>query len=188
MKIYQVTGVVVYRVSDRPLTLSIHATGLAATSGWSNSNLDNSQDPNPGDDVHEFSFEAAKPNGIALEVLTPISATLDFKPNAGAAAIVVSSRTNSITVHASEFIDGSRAGNAFAANLTTLAIGEETPPKWPTVRYPFGEHVPTTFALGEEGIRPLPTSPLTDDPFPPIRPFDPGHDPYGPLRGIFGGY
>jgi len=191
MKIYQVTSVIVYRVSENPLTLSIHASGLAATSGWSNPNLDNSQDPNPKDDVHEFAFDATKPNGIVLEVLTPISAALDFKPKKGASAVVVSARTNSITVHASEFVDGPRNVSAMmAANMTTLAIGEENHPfpwpKWPTMRAPQGEH--TTFAFGEEHPRPIPTSPLTDDPAPPIFPYDPRHDPYGPLRSIFGGY
>ena len=191
MKIYQVTSVVVYRSSTNPLTLSVHATGLAATSGWTNPRLDNSADPKPADAVHEFSFEADKPTGIVLEVLTQISATFDFKPKAGADAVIVSSRTNSITVHSSEFVVPIvPMPTPSPGRPTTLAIGEEgfPIPKWPTMRNPWAEHPPTTFMIGEEGRPGIPpTSPMIDDPVP-FEPFDPRFDPWGPLRGPFGTY
>lgn len=133
------------RVSESPLRLSIQATGLAATSGWTNPRLDGSADPNPADAVFEFSFDADRPTGIALEALTPITAALHVDAPTGVDAVIVSSRTNSITVHSSQFVP---IPTAQAAPVTTLAIGEEG-------------HV-TSMAIGEEGPT---TNPQLVDPF-----------------------
>ena len=187
MKILSVSSVVVQRIASTPSTLVIHAQGMAATSGWLNARLDNSADPNPADDVYEFGFEADKPAGIALQVLSPMSVSLEFKPPTAASAIVVSARGNSITVHASEFIEGTTVPGFPGQHATTMAIGEEGVPPWPlpTFRMMGAESLPTTLAFGEEGHRPFPTSPLTDDPAP-LPPWDPRLDPYGPFRSIFG--
>ena len=141
MKIFRVLQVSVIKVSESPLTLSIQAQGLAATSGWTNPRLDNSADPNPDDSILEFNFDADRPSGISLPVLSPIMATVDFTPSNGADAVIVTARTNSITVHAGEFIN---PGDS-PAQPTTLAFGEEEP---------------STRALGEEGP-PQPPQPTT---------------------------
>jgi hypothetical protein len=189
---------------------------MAATSGWTSPNLDNSVDPNPADAVLELSFEATRPQGIVLQVLSPISVSLDVQPSAGADAVIVSARTNSITVHSSEFIDQDMAAPARGAGgMTTMAIGEEgnrpgmttlamgeeghqpvttyalgeegRPPQWLTSRPFLEETLPTTHAFGEEGRPPI-TSPASDDPVPPYeREWGP-IDPWGPLRGPFGSY
>ncbi len=139
MKVYQVSQVSVIKVSESPLVLNIQVSGLAATTGWTNPRLDNSADPNPDDAVLEFCFEADRPSGPVLPVLTPIMVCVDFQPTNGADAVIISARTNSITVHAAEFYPG----------LTTFAIGEEEP-KATTLA--IGEEEPkvTTFAIGEE--------------------------------------
>ena len=151
MKIFKVLRVTVIKVSESPLTLSIQAEGLAATSGWTNPRLDNSADPNPDDSILEFNFDADRPSGISLPQLTPIMATVDFEPSNGADAVIVSARINSITVHAGEFLN---SGDS-PAQPTTLAFGEEDP--GPTTRA-LGEEGPspdfTTLALGEEGPSP----------------------------------
>ena len=145
MKIFKVLRVTVIKVSESPLTLSIQAEGLAATSGWTNPRLDNSADPNPDDSILEFNFDADRPSGISLPQLTPIMATVDFEPSNGADAVIVSARINSITVHAGEFLN---PGDS-PAQPTTLAFGEEDP--GPTTRA-VGEEEPqfTTYALEEE--------------------------------------
>lgn len=155
MKILQVTQVTVIKQSDNPLSLFIQASGLAASTGWINPRLDGSKDPNPEDAVLEFSFEADRPGGITLPVLTPITASAVVTPKNGADAIVVAARTNSVTVHASEFRGPAPTTAGSPERLTTLAVGEETPPST-TLR--LGEEGPilTTFRIGEEG--PFPTT------------------------------
>lgn len=143
MKIYRVLRVHVVRQSESPLTLLINAEGLTTTSAWSNARLDVSGDPNPFDAIVELSFEADRPGGIVPQLLTPISATLIMTPNHGADAVVINSRTNSLTVHASEFIVPFVPGG----QVTTFAIGEEVPP----TTGPRFEEAPTTLRFGEEG-------------------------------------
>lgn len=199
MKVFSVNQVTVIKVSESPLRLSVQASGLTSTSGWSNPRLDNSEDPSPKDAVLEFSFDADRPEGATLQVLTPIHASIDVKPANGADAVIVKSRTNSITVHASEFVVQA-ALNQISTHIllesptTTFSIGEEMPHLPTTFR--LGEEIPTlafaggeggtTFRLGEEGPH---TDPRIDDPLifggrrGPIGP-DPG--PFGP--GPFGSF
>ncbi len=167
MKVFQVTQVTVIKQSESPLRLVIQVMGLAASSGWTNPRLDNSDDPTPADAVLELSFEADRPSGIVLPVITPIAASTEVSPSNEVDAIIVSSRTNSITVHASEFMTLSPTPGTvttFALGEedpvpSTLAIGEESP--MPTTRR-FGEENPiTTLAVGEES--PI-TNPRVDDP------------------------
>ena len=143
MKVFRVLQVSVIKISESPLKLSIQAQGMTATSGWTNPRLDNSVDPNPDDAVLEFSFDADKPTDISLPQLTPIMATVDFSPTNGADAVIVSSRIDSITVHASEFVTPGQEGP------TTYALGEEGPPQATTLAYG-EEEGPTTRAVGEE--------------------------------------
>src|SRR6185295_17786922 len=104
MKIYQVNSVTVFKQSENPLTLVIHTQGLASSTGWTGPVLDPSEDQNPQDAVFEYAFDAKPPEGISLPVLTPITATLVLKPKRSVDAVVVNARSNSITVHASEFV------------------------------------------------------------------------------------
>ncbi|HEU0122713.1 MAG TPA: hypothetical protein VFQ91_19430 [Bryobacteraceae bacterium] len=167
MRIYSVHAVAVTVLETNPLRLLLEAQGLAATGGWTNPRLDSAADPNPADAILEFSFEADRPGGIVPQVLTPISASLTIEPRNGADAVVVHARTNSVTIHASQFVPVRPQHPAPITTLavgeeeprfTTLALGEEQPPIthwWP------GWEQPTTMALGEEG--PI-TNPRLDDP------------------------
>ena len=146
MKLYSVTQVAVTKVSEQPLRLFIQADGLASTTGWKNPRLDGSGDPNPADAILEFSFEADRPTGIVLQMLTPISAALQVDPPNGAEAVTVIARTNQMTVHVSNFQSPTPQPGVV---MTTLAVGEEGGP-FTTHRY--GEEFPpyTTLMLGEE--------------------------------------
>ena len=144
MKIYCITSVEVIRISDNPLALSVRAQGLAATSGWTNPKLDAVATP-PGDLILEFNFEADPPSGISLPVLTPIAASAEVEPSHPVAGVIVYGRTNSITVHVSQFTASSPAAQATNAAFTTLIAGEEHP-----TTYVFGEEHPTTLPIGEE--------------------------------------
>ncbi|MEM9089619.1 MAG: hypothetical protein AAGC93_12840 [Cyanobacteria bacterium P01_F01_bin.53] len=132
MKIFQVTQVRVIKQSESPLTLCIQVSGLTASAGWTNPRLDNSEDPDPDDAVLAFSFDADRPTGPVIQVLTPISASIVVNPANGADAVIVSARSNSLVVHASCFVSPEPT-----PPITTLAVGEEDP-------------VASTRALGEE--------------------------------------
>ncbi|MBT9313959.1 hypothetical protein [Leptothoe spongobia] len=177
MKIFQVTQVTVIKHSESPLRLCIQASGFAASSGWTNPRLNNSVDPAPEDAVLDFSFDADRPTGIALPVLTPISASIEVAPSTGADAVIVSGRINSITVHASEFITPSPNS---PGPITTLAIGEEGPT---FTTFAIGEEdpFPSTRALGEEGP-PLTTEALGEEgPVPSTRAFGEENPPFTTL-------
>ncbi len=192
MKIIQVTHVSVTKQSESPLTLLIQASGYVSTSGWTNPRLDSSGDSNPADAVLEFSFEADRPTGPSLQVLTPVFASIVVTPKIAIDAVAVAARLNQISVLAADFgtppqattmalgEEGPAPGTeATTFRASTLAIGEETPfPKtwrfgeehpWPFPGpgpHPFPWPFPTTRALGEEGGPPW-TSPAVDDPAPP---------------------
>ena len=170
MKVFSVQQVTVIKSSDSPLELTVTGSGLASTTGWTNPRLDGAGDPAPGDAVIELSFEADRPTGPALQVLTPITATAVIRPTHGADAVVVSARTNSITIHASEFVTLPAPGPTPLPTpfpfpypfprppFTTFIVGEEM---WPTT-FRFGEESPTTLMFGEEH-GPW-TDPRLDDP------------------------
>jgi hypothetical protein len=206
MKIFSVHEVTVVRRNASPLELVITAVGMASSTGWTNPRLDAASDPNPADAVLEFAFEADRPGGITLPVLTPITASTVVTPAHGADAVIVHARTNSITVHASEFIDVPSSGPTPLPYprppFTTFAVGEEV---FPTSTPSGEESMPTTFRVGEEGVPTLRfgengpwTDPRVDDPAVavPTGIFEgqtspwPGNDPWGPIRrgNPFGGF
>jgi hypothetical protein len=179
MQILQVNQVIVTKISESPLRIQVQAMGLASTGGWKNPRLDNSGDPKPSDAVVELSFEADRPSGVVIQVLSPISATIDLAPKGPVDAVIVKARSNGITVHASDFVgnvplttmaigeEGSGTETAHQAAVTTLAMGEESPfptfvsqggeHPYPTLKLPGAEQpYPTTKALGEEA--PIPTT------------------------------
>lgn len=163
MKIFSVDQVWVVRRNQDPPDIVIHAVGRTATTGWKNPFLDNSADPNPDDAVIELSFEAERPDGVSLPVLTPISATLAIAGSAS--AVIVRARTNSISVHASQFQPevGATPTTTFVTGeaqvpTTTIALEELLPP---TTFLGFEQLFPTTHRLGEEGLS---TDPRLDDP------------------------
>jgi hypothetical protein len=156
MLIFEVTQVTVIKASSSPLKLEIHASGFAATSGWTNPKLDPVATP-PGDPILEFNFDATPPDGISLPVLTPIQAATEVEPPNPVAGVTVIARTNRITIHASQFSSGQFtthiAGEEHPTteavgpgSLTTLIAGEEHP-----TTQALGEEHPTTLAVGEEG-------------------------------------
>ena len=142
MQIYQVVDVNVIRIADSK-TVHVQAMGIASSTGWTNGRLDPDDDPDPSDQVAELSFEADPPKKIVNPVLVPISASLELELRDHVTAILVRSRTNSVTVHISE-VEGARAG--LFGDFTTMAYGEEGP----TTKM-LGEEEPTTLRMGEEG-------------------------------------
>jgi hypothetical protein len=194
MKIFQVNSVTVTKQSETPLTFIIHALGIASSTGWTAPVLDGSGDPNPEDAIFEYNFEAKPPVGLALQILTPIAVTLVVTPQRSVDAVVVNARTNTITIHASEFLEATAPPRQLTTlalgeegpfpitlrmgeeGLTTFAIGEESLPSF--IR---GEEGPTTFRMGEEGgstLRLGEEGPITDPRL---------DDPADPIGGGFGG-
>ena len=139
MKIFKLTGVVVIKTTDG---LIVQVNGLSATAGWSNLSLQ-LDDPNPNDRVLEYVLEGNPPDGISIQVLTPVSASAVTKA-ANVDAILVKSRTNAIEVHASDF-------QSVDKPVTTLALGEEGPLPT-TLRLGEEDPMPTTYRIGEEGF------------------------------------
>lgn len=74
-RIHQVTEASYAFLKKMPPDLVISATGMAATSGWTDPELGAwvYLTP-PSDGVQDFDFIAKRPDGIVLQVLTPISA------------------------------------------------------------------------------------------------------------------
>jgi hypothetical protein len=145
MKIYSVTSVSVIKVSEEPLTLHIQAYGRVSSTGWTNVRLE-AATVAKGDTVLDFTFEADAPTGITAPVILPVTAAHNLHSKTAVDAIIVTSRTNSITVHASEFLTHSAA--AALAQPALQGVHPATP------LYGAG-HVPsnpiTTFIVGEEG-------------------------------------
>jgi hypothetical protein len=176
MKIFQVVEVAVLKIDKQ---LHIFANGMAATTGWTNPRL-TADDPNPDDAVLEFAFEADRPSGVSLPVLMPISTSLTIDVEKDVDGVIVKARSNSVTVHVSEFQTGSPVPPrppittqvpASEGPLTTLRLGEEGPPM-------------TTLRLGEEGP---PTTMLRhgeeDPPFTTMGIVPGEEDPITPFRG-----
>ena len=92
MTIFQITQVNVIKTSSSPLKLEIHASGLAATSGWTDPKLDPAA-TTPEDTILEFNFDAKPPSDIPLPVLTPIQAATAIEPPDPVSAITVIGRT-----------------------------------------------------------------------------------------------
>jgi hypothetical protein len=105
-KVFTVKTVDVVIDKSAPPVLSIDVTGEVLTSGWKNPDLSAYvYVRQPEDGVYDFDFIAQEPEGIALEVITPISLsykTTDFDHD-----------INGVKIHASEnfivaFIDNSK--------------------------------------------------------------------------------
>lgn len=134
--------------------LSIIAEGTASTPGWTNPHLDDSADPDPEDAVLELQFKAQRPTGIVAQVLVPITASKNISIDKSIDAVIVSSRTNSITVHASQFQqEQSNQPRLFQPDpgLSTAPWFEEGG-RLPITTIPLSEEDPTTLRIGEEGI------------------------------------
>lgn len=171
MLIYSVTQVYVVQNED-PKKLTIHAAGLTATTGWTNPRLvpvEVSVPERPLDPaVLQFNFEADRPKGISLPVLTPIQASLEITPEGPVDAVTVHAHTNSVTVHVSSFAApaavsaAARGAQAIGQAPTAQIAGAEYDPTntGPTAPIPPGEHAyaytnpvyerTTTFAVGEQ--------------------------------------
>ena len=77
-KILEVTDVELLILESSPEQLMINALGFANTSGWRNPELKPTEKP-PTDGIYEFEFVAKPPPGFALQVLTPIRASLTLE-------------------------------------------------------------------------------------------------------------
>jgi hypothetical protein len=205
MQILSVLSVIVAKLSGN--SLLVFAVGRVPTTGWTHPRLDRVPSTIPDDRVLEFDFNADPPTGPSGDVVLPITASVEVNPDHPVDAVIVKSRTNSIVVHATEFVSG------LGGPITTFMIGEEIPlinwqaapasPVAPTgttgpsaavapVRGAQSALSVTTFIVGEEGWTSLPfieeenptahageswTDPRVDDPA-----------ARGSGRGPFGGF
>ena len=160
MKIYFVTSVSVIKVSEEPLTLHIQAYGRVSSTGWTNVRLEPAA-PVKGDRVLDYSFEADAPTGITGPVVLPVTAGLTIESKHAVDSIVVTSRTNSITVHASEFINHDPSAAPPQPAIQMQGIHPQgAGPQYGPGQHP---HYPiTSYIVGEEG----PTWPFTEHHWP----------------------
>jgi hypothetical protein len=131
MLIYSVTQVYVVKNEDTK-KLTIHAAGLTATMGWTNPRLVPVEVSVPGRPLDpailQFNFEADRPEGVTLQVLTPIQAYIEITPQGPVDAVTVYAHTNSVTVHFSSFAtpaDASAAARGIQS-ATTHHMGEHS--------------------------------------------------------------
>lgn len=98
MQIYRISSI---RVVSIPLIFVkswwVIAFGLTRSSGWTNPRLVQEKDDNG---LAVFSFEADAPAGVALDVLTPIVASVIFSPGAAISGVKVTAETNAVSQHA----------------------------------------------------------------------------------------
>jgi hypothetical protein len=79
--IMEVTEVKLAILESFPPQLSIHASGLATTTGWSNPQLMPYETlVVPPDGIYDFDFVAARPTGIVADHVTRIEAGYTMKP------------------------------------------------------------------------------------------------------------
>lgn len=166
-KLYSVLEVEVQILKSNPIQLAINVVGQASTPGWNNIALDPGEDQDPQDEVLEFVLVGERPTQVVPQVVTPVSVSYIYsEPDAeGISAVLVKSRTNQIAARVGTAntalggrereIDLRQPGGAYTP-VTTLALGEESPPTSLT----FDD--PTTLPKWEEGFPP--TDPRLDDP------------------------
>ena len=76
-KITQVDSVSVTYIKTNPPQLKIEANGMAATPNWTKPTLvPRVYIQPPPDGIYDYDFEAIPPDGMTIQVLTPISAEL----------------------------------------------------------------------------------------------------------------
>jgi hypothetical protein len=75
--------------------LSITARGMTRTGGWTNPQLRPRGDAKGG--VYEFDFIAKPPEGLATQMVSPITATLRMKKPADFRSVRVFAETNDKT-------------------------------------------------------------------------------------------
>src|SRR4051812_47259893 len=80
-QIMEVTEVKLAVLESFPPQLSIRASGLATTTGWSNPQLVPYETlVVPPDGIYDFDFVAERPTGIVADHVTPIEARYTMKP------------------------------------------------------------------------------------------------------------
>lgn len=80
-KVFEVVSVSLALTKSQPPGLIIHAVGSVSSSGWGNARLvPYVYIAPPADGIWDFDFIATAPNGIALTVISPISATETIYP------------------------------------------------------------------------------------------------------------
>lgn len=90
--VYEVHEVTVRAMESYPEQLSITARGTTRTGGWKNPQLHRRGDAKDG--VYEFNFIAEPPQGLATQMVSPITATLTMKKPADFRAVRVFAETN----------------------------------------------------------------------------------------------
>ena len=73
--------------------VTVEATGTVTSGGWTDVELIDTRNP-PTDGNHHFDFVAKPPEGIATQVILPISARRSIQAGAGTFCVVVHAATN----------------------------------------------------------------------------------------------
>jgi len=159
--------------SDPP-KLSVTVTGFASTSGWSDPELKPKEKTLSPDGILDLDFVATPPDGIALQVLTPVTASLIWEDDVDRLiGVKVYSRTEDQIQFLQQVMASATSG---LTSLTPLPPGVgpiPLPRPWPPIPFPWpprpwppfpwpprttlaiGEENPPTFPLGEGGTGPF---------------------------------
>jgi hypothetical protein len=118
-KVFEVTGLSFQILKSNPPKLAIIANGSTRTGGWSNPELRPLFEPGviPKGGIYEFEFVATPPQGIAIQVISPINAVYYFEEMPQQINVVVYAETNK------KEMSDSKKSSEFVAALTNKTNG-----------------------------------------------------------------
>lgn len=153
-QLFSISNIHLGILKSDPPKLSVTVSGLATTSGWENSELKPLEKKLSADGILDLDFIAEPPDGISLQVLSPITAHLIWEEDVERlVGVKVYSRTED-QVQLLQSIRGGELSPEMLENmLTTLAIGEEGNPPTTLLKGEEGD-LPTTERVGEEAAPP----------------------------------
>lgn len=198
-QLFSISQIQLGLLKSNPPKLSVTVSGLSTTSGWSDAELKPLEKKLSADGILDLDFIAEPPDGMALQVLSPITAHLVWEDDVDRlVGVKVYSRTEDKVQLLKPLTGTDLSPESLEDFLTTLAIGEEGNPStterfgeegFPPTTLVFGEEGGgTTFRTGEEWPDPKPffgeSDPRVDDPRGPLE-IDPRFIPRGP-RNPFG--
>lgn len=132
VRLFSISNIRLAVLESNPPQLSVAVTGLSTTSGWKNVELVPLEKTLSPDGILDLDFVGEPPTGIAMQILTPVAASMVWTQDVERlVGVKVYSRSGDVTRLRLELAKG------ITEMATTLAVGEEGPS-------------PTTMALGEE--------------------------------------
>jgi hypothetical protein len=97
--VYSIGCVHVETGKSLPPTLTITADGIVDSGGWTNPTLSKHIYITPPEDgVQGYDFVADEPDGMVIQVLTPVKTTYTDRQEDWVTAVAIHSATNTVTV------------------------------------------------------------------------------------------